>query len=209
MFKALIFATVATLSLAQDYPKPVVPNNFVAESIHYTYANNRLTPTGAWSSQKWSSKLNKIYDAQGSLDDEGDEVLDNAEVTDATAKTSVSWKTGDAKCQSAANIPVEDVSVQISHYFDGFVYAGVQYAPWELTRVKYHRLDGQGIQYFYKQSNQMLRFIVWPSDSTTYVWDFTDGLVETDLAEKDFVIIGCMAAAEPTVESLIAKLLLQ
>ena len=42
MFKTLIFATVATLSLAQDYPKPVVPNDFVAESIHYTYANNRL-----------------------------------------------------------------------------------------------------------------------------------------------------------------------
>ena len=120
----------------------------------------------------------------------------------------MSWKTGETKCLSAANIPVENVSTQISQYFDDFVYAGVQYAPWELTRVKYHRLDGQGIQYFYKQSNQMLRFIVWPGELNTYVWDFTDGLVETDLTEADFVISQCKVA-QPTVDSMIAKLLLQ
>ena len=54
----------------------------------------------------------------------------------------------------------------------------------------------------------MLRFIVWPSDTTTYVWDFTEGLVETDLTEADFVIDQCKAV-QPTTDSMIAKLLLQ
>ena len=205
MFKTLILATIATLSLAQDYPRPVIPSDFVAESVHYTYANNRLAPTGAWSVQKWSSKLNKIYEAQGTLNDDGDEVVEEAEVNDATAKTSENWKSGDAKCSDAENVPIEDVASQIAHYFDEFEYAGIQYAPWELTRVKYHRLDGQGIQYFYKQANLMLRFVVWPGETTTYVWDFRDGLVATDFTEADFTIDQCKSAEE----SLISKLLQQ
>ena len=202
MFKTLILATVATFSLAQDYPMPVVPSDFSAQSIHYTYTNNRLAPTGAWSTQKWSSKLNKIFEAQGTLNDDGDEVVDSSEVTDATAKTSVSWRSGDSACTDASNVPVENVATQISHYFDSFVYAGVQYAPWELTRVKYHRLDGQGIQYFYKQANLMLRFVVWPGETTTYVWDFREGLVETAFTEGDFSIDQCKA-------SVVSQLLMQ
>ena len=116
----------------------------------------------------------------------------------------MSWRTGDSTCSDASNVPVEDVATQISHYFDSFTYAGVQYAPWELTRVKYHRLDGQGIQYFYKQSNLMLRFVVWPGETTTYVWDFREGLVETDFTQADFTIDQCKSA-----ESLISQLLMQ
>ena len=207
MFKALIFATVATLSLAQsDYPMPDIPSDFVAESIHYTYQNKRLAPTGQWQSQKWSSKLNKIYETQGTFDDEGDEVVDSIEVTDATAKTAVSWKTGETTCTNAQNVPVENVASQLANFFDGFTYAGVQYAPWELTRVKYHRLDGKDVQFFYKQANLMLRFIVWPGETTTYVWDYRDGLVATDFTDADFTIEQCKAKS---ADSVIAQLLQQ
>ena len=205
MFKSLILATFATLSLTQDVPMPDVPSDFVAESMHYTYTNNRLAPTGQWQTQKWSSKLNKILETQGSLDEDGDEVVEQAEVTDATAKTAVSWKSGDAACTDAQNVPVENVATQIAQYFEGFTYAGVQYAPWELTRVKYHRLDGKGIQVFYKQSNLMLRFIVWPGETTSYVWDYRDGLVATDFTEGDFTINQCKAAAEPLLAKLIQQ----
>ena len=46
-----------------------------------------------------------------------------------------------------------DVSNVINGFFNGFTYKGAQYAPWDLTRVKYYRLDGPGIQYYYKLSN--------------------------------------------------------
>ncbi len=65
MFKTLVIATFATLSLAADYPLPDVPQDFVGDSIHYLFQNNRLIPTHTFSTQKWSSKLNKIYDAAG------------------------------------------------------------------------------------------------------------------------------------------------
>jgi hypothetical protein len=38
-----------------------------------------------------------------------------------------------------------DVSNVINGFFNGFTYKGAQYAPWDLTRVKYYRLDGPGI----------------------------------------------------------------
>ena len=52
----------------------------------------------------------------------------------------------------------------------------------------------------------MLRFIVWPGESTTYVWDFRDGLVETEFTVADFVIPQCK---EATAKSLFAKILKQ
>ncbi len=67
--KFALLAVLATVGFAQDRsdvpvhadnPMPSVPNDFVAKSYHYTYQGNRLFPSGTWSTQKWSSKLNKI-----------------------------------------------------------------------------------------------------------------------------------------------------
>ena len=89
----------------------------------------------------------------------------------------------------------------ISTYFEGFNYAGPQYAPWELTRVKYYRLDGNGIQFFYKQSNLQLRFFVeLISETESRVHDFSQGLQPMDFTDADFEVSQCAA---PSVVSFL------
>jgi hypothetical protein len=66
MFRIFALAAVATLALAQDYPKPYVPSEYVVDTIDYNYYT--LKPTGFTSSEKKSSKLNKIYLNTGKTD---------------------------------------------------------------------------------------------------------------------------------------------
>ncbi len=48
----------------------------------------------------------------------------------------------------------------------------------------------------------MLRFIVWPGETYTYVWDYYNGLVETEFTNADFEIAQCKAQ---TYESVLSK----
>ncbi len=97
------------------------------------------------------------------------------------------WREGEG-FKMASGVIADDVFEQIDNLFANYTYAGVQYAPWELTRVKYHRLDSQGVQYFYKQSDLMVRFIAWPGLNETKVFDFPYGFISTDFTEADFSI---------------------
>ena len=92
MYKFIVIAVCATLSLAQENPMPHIPGDFEATSYHFKWDNTRLSPLNTWSTQKWSSKLNKIYEMEGTINDEGDEMTTSAEVTDATAKTASIFK---------------------------------------------------------------------------------------------------------------------
>ena len=146
--------------------------------------------------QRWSSTLNKIYDVQGIVNDDGDEVVVSAESTDVTAGTAVEYQSDKAGCTTATGVQSDYVNQTIATFFNDFTYAGVQYAPWELTRVKYHRLDRQSIQYFYKQSNLELRFFVEiVSDTLSRVHDFAGGLEEKSFTSADFVVPQCSPAA--------------
>ena len=212
MFKKFAtLAIVATVSIAMpqdiseipvtaEFPMPVIPWDFEAASYSYIFANGRLAPTNEFSTQRWSSTLNRIYEETGVIDaDSGDEVVSSAESTDVSAASAVEFS--EAKgCFTATNVQSNPVNQTIATFFDQFTYAGVQYAPWELTRVKYHRLDGAGVQYFYKQSNLQLRFFVeLTSETQSRVNDFAAGLVAKTFTESDFVVAQCTAApAEPT-----------
>ena len=66
MYRIFILAAVATLALAQDYPKPIVPSEYVVDVIDYDFMT--LKPTGFFSTEKKSSKLNKIYLTTGKND---------------------------------------------------------------------------------------------------------------------------------------------
>ena len=215
MYKFATLAIVATVSLAMphdfnsttadtpvfgDNPMPTIPANFEASSYSYIWADGRLAPTNEFSNQRWSSALNKIYEETGVIDaDSGDEIVLSAEATDATAHTAVEYNQGKA-CVQASDVQVDSVQYTIATFFNQFTYAGTQYAPWDLTRVKYHRLDGKGVQFFYKQSNLQLRFFVeLVNETTTKVHDFASGLVEKSFTDADFVVSQCQAApAEPT-----------
>lgn len=216
MFKKIaVLAVVATVSLAMphdfaateadipvhaDFPMPVVPWDFEATAYTYLWSNGRLAPANEWSTQRWSSTLNKIYEVTGIVNDEGDEVASSIESTDATAGTAVEYNQGQA-CTNAHGLQVDPVNMTIATYFNQFAYAGVQYAPWELTRVKYHRLDGQGVQYFYKQSNLQLRFFVeLTSETTMKIHDFASGLEAKQFTDADFVIAECSPAAMPFLQ---------
>ena len=206
MYKVAVLAVVATVALAMphdfkslpttgDFPLPVVPFNFEATSYQYIYPNSgtRIVPADKFSSQRYSSSLNKIHEVQGTIDGEGEEVITSVETTDATTRTAVEWEEAHG-CTTAQNVKVNPVNQTIATYFDGFSYAGVQYAPWELTRVKYHRLDSQGVQYFYKQSNLQLRFFVEIGAEESIVHDFASGLVErNDFTNADFAVSQCSA----------------
>ena len=78
---------------------------------------------------------------EGTINDDGDQVTTSAEVTDAFAKTALTYRE-DQGCSSAKDVQIDNVADTISHFFDGYTFAGPQYAPWELTRNKYYRLDG-------------------------------------------------------------------
>ena len=218
MFKKITtFAIVATVSalamphdflpssedvpVHADFPMPVVPWNFEATSYTYMWASGRLAPTNEWNTQRWSSTLNKIYEITGIVNDEGDEVPVTIESTDVTAKTAVEYQQDKAGCVTSTNVQAQNVNQTIATFFDTFTYAGTQYAPWELTRVKYHRLDSAGVQYFYKQSNLELRFIVeLISDTTSKVHDFAQGLEEKAFTDADFVVSQCQQAAMPFLQ---------
>ena len=212
MFKKIVtLSVVATVALSMptdflptnedvpvhaDFPVPVVPWNFETTSYTYLYSNGRLAPANEWNMQRWSSTLNKIYDVQGAINDEGDEVVVSAESTDVTAGTAVEYSSDKPACTTATGVQSNNVNQTIATFFDQFSYAGVQYAPWELTRVKYHRLDGKGVQYFYKQSNLELRFFVEiVSDTLSRVHDFAGGLEEKSFTDADFVVSQCNPAA--------------
>ena len=156
MYKLISLAVVATVAIAMptdfqpttmdvpvhaDFPMPVVPWDFEATAFVYSYTGGRLRPLNQWSTSKYSSALNRIYDASGIIDENGDEVAVNIESTDATTRTAQEFTQG-KPCTTADNVQVESVNKTIATYFEGFSYAGPQYAPWELTRVKYYRLDG-------------------------------------------------------------------
>lgn len=81
-----------------------------------------------------------------------------------------------------------NVNNVINGFFNGFSYQGTKYAPWDLTRVKYYRLDGPGIQYYYKISNMQMRFIAYPGDATTVVFDFKNGWAQKSFMAKDLII---------------------
>ena len=66
MFRIFALASVASLALAQDYPKPYVPSEYVVDTIDYNFFT--MKPTGFTSSEKKSSKLNKINLNTGKTD---------------------------------------------------------------------------------------------------------------------------------------------
>ncbi len=77
MFKKLAFlAALATVGFTQDtFPMPVVPNDFVAASYHYLYQDSKLTPLNTWSIQIWSSELNKMFDMEGTISEDGNKSI--------------------------------------------------------------------------------------------------------------------------------------
>ena len=209
MFKLAAIAVVATIATAMpsdikeatllhgDFPMPVVPWDFEATSYEYIYTvGGRLRPSNLYRSQRVSSALNRIYEVEGAIDEDGNEIVTSVESTDATSRTAVEYNVG-KPCVTATDVQVGYVNQTIHEYFNGYTYAGAQYAPWELTRVKYFRLDGNGVQYFYKQSNLSLRFFVELFSETEYrVHDFSNGLQEKTFSTSDFVVDQCQQAPE-------------
>lgn len=202
MYKLATIAIVATVAAGQatradipvhaDFPMPAVPWNFEAQSYSYFYENGRLVPDNQWALQRWCSDQNKIYEASGYIDDDGNEIPVEIEVTDATRQTAIEYNQNATGCQNFTNVQVQYVNQTIATFFDNFTYAGTQYAPWELTRLKYHRLDGPGVQYFYKQSNLQLRFIVeLENGEQRRVHDFAQGLVQQWFGADAFIIQEC------------------
>ena len=192
MYKLVVLAVCATLSLAQQ-PMPLMYGDFEATSYHFTWDNTKITPLNTWTTQKWSSMLNKIYEIEGTINDDGDQITTAAEVTDVTAKIALTYRE-DEGCKTASDVQVDNVADTIAHFFDGFTFEGLQYAPWELTRNKYYRLDGKGMQYFYKVSNLQVRFIAWPGETETKIFDFQGGLTEEVYTPSDFVLPQCQKA---------------
>ncbi len=47
--------------------------------------------------------MNKIYEMEGTLNDDGDQVTTSAEVTDATAKTALTFREGE-DCNTASGV---------------------------------------------------------------------------------------------------------
>ena len=209
MFKTFTLAIVATVALAMphdfavdpaeipvhaEFPLPVVPWDFEASSYTYIWANSRLAPANQWRTSRFSSTLNMYFDSEGIINDEGDEQVTSSEATDATRKTAVEYTDGKG-CVNADGVQIDNVNQTLATFFDTFTYAGLQYAPWELTRVKYHRLDSQSgnIQFYYKQSNQQIRFFVeLLNDGTQRVHDFSAGLVAKTFTKQDFAVTQCL-----------------
>ena len=85
MYRIFVLATAATLTLAQEYPKPIVPSEYVVDVINYDYSTYK--PSGYFSTEKKSSKLNKISLTTGKPDSKGKPYIDFARVTDGNAGT--------------------------------------------------------------------------------------------------------------------------
>ena len=49
MFKLLILAVCATVSLAQQNPMPLMFTDFEATSYHFMWDNTRISPLNTWS----------------------------------------------------------------------------------------------------------------------------------------------------------------
>ena len=163
MYKLLSLTIIATVVVAMphdfpakadtpvhaDFPMPVLPWDFEATAYAYIWSNGRLAPANTWTTQRYSSSMNKIFDMDGIIDENGDEIVNSSESTDVNSESAVEYTEG-KPCVVATNVQQMNVNQTIATFFDSFTYAGLQYAPWELTRVKYHRLDKESIQYFYK-----------------------------------------------------------
>ena len=98
MFKTLVLAAVATLTLAQQYPKPIIPAEFTTEQISYLTSDGKLVPSGGWFTQKFSSSLNKISITSGEFDADGNQITNYAKITDINAKKKVQWENN--KCST-------------------------------------------------------------------------------------------------------------
>jgi hypothetical protein len=105
-----------------------------------------------WNTQRWSSQYNKIYEVDGTLDEDGNKITNAGYVIDSNSQTKQTYSAGQP-CSIVSDNMILDVQNVINGFFNGFIFKGLQYAPWDLTRVKYYRLDGPGIQYYYKLSN--------------------------------------------------------
>ena len=93
MKKTIIVAAFAIMeALSQGYPKPNVPADYITQVLDYDYSNYK--PTGYWSIEKMSSKLNKAYLATGKTDASGKPVDDFERTTDGNANTIVQWQQG-------------------------------------------------------------------------------------------------------------------
>ena len=92
MYKTLILACVASLSLAAsvDFPKPVVPSDFLLQSVQLN--SSTYQRTDAWSVEKYSSKLNKYQLTQSKKDSKGVMVETYSKVTDSNAHSDLEWK---------------------------------------------------------------------------------------------------------------------
>lgn len=132
MYKYFTLAVIATVATCMPHdfkkgevptqdanPMPVVPANFEATSYAYIWSNGRLAPANEWSTKRYSSDLNKIYEVEGVVNDEGDEVTTSAESTDVASKTSVEFTEGKA-CTTNTNVQADNVSTQIATFFEQF-----------------------------------------------------------------------------------------
>ena len=144
--------TTLIRNTTMNFPLPVIPSDFEAACDHYNWDGKAIQPLGTWGTQRWSTQFNKIYEVSGTYDDDYNQITNEGYVIDSNTQSRTTYTQGQ-ECSSNADNMILDVSNVIKGFFNGFTYKGAQYAPWDLTRVKYYRLDGPGIQYYYKLSN--------------------------------------------------------
>jgi hypothetical protein len=181
---------VAATTIYGD-PLPNLPYNFEASCNVYIWTGERLSDTGYWGYQKWSSDLNMIYDGQGIITDEGDNIPTDIAVSKMDQHVQY-YYSSESGCSETTDFQGQDTKDAIDHAWDGLTYSGLQFAPWDLSRQRYNRLDGNGVQYYYKQQTNALRYIV-EIGRETRVYDYGQGFVEKSWTEADFVLSECQS----------------
>lgn len=66
-----------------NFPLPVIPSDFEAAGDHYTWDGKSIQPLGTWGTQRWSSQYNKIYEVQGTYDEDYNQITNAAYVIDS------------------------------------------------------------------------------------------------------------------------------
>ena len=133
-----------------------------------------------------------IYDGQGINTQDGSFLTTDVTVSNISGKYDVYYD-ADSGCGEKYNTSSPSVQEQLTHAWDGLSYGGINIAPWDFTRKKYHVLNGHGIAYYYQQSNYAIRFIVEinSSTNTSRVYDYGQGFIEKNFTQEDFALKEC------------------
>ena len=160
MYKAIILTAVATLTIAQDFPLPDTPKDYITQYTEFysdsldTNADLRPFYYG-WTVEKWSSTLNVWQQARYAFVG-SKEILIEAATYDSKSNKVVTWKYNQCKTSEYGDKP--DVATQIANQWKGAKYLGNNPELHGTKQVLYHTLQLGNTKYHYLASNLKLRY---------------------------------------------------